>query len=592
MTDRTNHQDYHKNKDLEDGHQLTPQAVLPVLPKHTPCNSPNFRLRDLLSHQKRLWLFAWLLGLVTALSVLGLTMTAGWFVMVAGVAGLTGFAVGHLALSAMIRYFALMRTLARYGDLMVSHHAVFDLLKTLRVRFFSRWANLPIAVRHAQKSGSGDVMQRLVQDIDTLDEFPLRVVSPLIVAVVAVMVVAVLVLFAVPTAVVVVAFLAVALFVAVWTFKKGVALAQRESELLTLRQGKLLHTLPALTALLTWGRWSDSVRELNEYDQQHHALNMQVLKTKRHAQALIQISIAVAVAVLLLIVGRLFEQGMVPLTKESLRTTAMITPAMALALTLGVFGLMEMVSVLVGEPLAYGRSLIAKERINGLLAVQSSPIKQTIGDDPTLTLQQLSVKMPSAIIGADGIHATLGTNKPTLIIGASGAGKSTLLATLAGEVPRVRGEILVGGVSIDEVVMDQSMGFLGQNVDIFDQTLADNLRLGKPNASDDELWTVLDKVNLADWAKSQPKALATPLGEYGMAISGGQGRRVALARLLLSPKKILLLDEPFAGLDGTTRQIVWNALTTMQQQGDIGVLAIATHQIWDGMGEVDILTVG
>lgn len=562
------------------------------LPQDLPKNPPKFRLRELFAKQKFLWLLAWLLGVATVLSVLGLTMTAGWFVTLAGVAGLTGFAVGYLVLSAMIRHFALLRTLARYGDLMVSHHAVFDLLKTLRVRFFSWWANLPIAVRHAQKSGSGDVMQRLVKDIDTLDEFPLRVVSPMIVATVAVMVMVLFILLAVPTAFVASMFLVMALFVAVLTLKKGVALARRESELLTLRQGKLLHALPALTALLTWGRWTESVRELSRYDQQHHALNIQVLKVKRHAQAFIQISIAVAVAVLLLIVGRVFEQGMVPLIEESLRTTAMITPAMVLALALGVFGLMEVVAVLAGEPLAYGRSLIAKERINGLLAVQSSPVKQVIGNDPTLTLRHLSVKMPSAIIGAEGINATLGTNRPTLIIGASGAGKSTLLATLAGEIPRVCGEILVGGVSIDEVAMGQAMGFLGQNVDIFDQTLADNLRLGKPDASDDELWAVLEKVNLAHWAKQQPKGLDTPLGEYGMAISGGQGRRVALARLLLSPKKILLLDEPFAGLDSTTRQVVWNALIAMQQQGDIGVLAIATHQIWDGMGEVDILTVG
>lgn len=562
------------------------------LPQDLPKNPPKFRLRELFAKQKFLWLLAWLLGVATVLSVLGLTMTAGWFVTLAGVAGLTGVAVGHLALSAMIRHFALVRTLARYGDLMVSHHAVFDLLKALRVRFFSWWANLPIAVRHAQKSGSGDVMQRLVKDIDTLDEFPLRVVSPMIVATVAVMVMVLFILLAVPTAFVASMFLVMALFVAVLTLKKGVALARRESELLTLRQGKLLHALPALTALLTWGRWTESVRELSRYDQQHHALNIQVLKVKRHAQAFIQISIAAAVAVLLLIVGRVFEQGMVPLTEESLRTTAMITPAMVLALTLGAFGLMEVVAVLASEPLAYGRSLIAKERINGLLAVQSSPVKQVIGNDPTLTLRHLSVKMPSAIIGTEGINATLGTNRPTLIIGASGAGKSTLLATLAGEIPRVCGEILVGGVSIDEVAMGQAMGFLGQNVDIFDQTLADNLRLGKPDASDDELWAVLEKVNLAHWAKQQPKGLDTPLGEYGMAISGGQGRRVALARLLLSPKKILLLDEPFAGLDSTTRQVVWNALIAMQQQGDIGVLAIATHQIWDGMGEVDILTVG
>lgn len=248
--------------------------------------------------------------------------------------------------------------------------------------------------------------------------------------------------------------------------------------------------------------------------------------------------------------------------------------------------------MLVGEPLAYGRSVNAKERVNGLLGEQIMAKKQPLNDNPVIILKNLSVKMPSAILGAENLNATLTPNKPTLIIGASGAGKSTLLATLAGEAPRMGGEILVNGADIDGVDFGNSFGFLGQTVDIFDQTLADNLRLGKPSATDDELWAVLDKVNLSEWAKAQPKGLDTPLGEYGMGISGGQGRRVALARLLLSPKKVLLLDEPFAGLDSTTRQIVWHSLITMQQASKIGVLAIATHQIWDEMSEVEVLRVG
>ena len=236
---------------------------------------------------------------------------------------------------------------------------------------------------------------------------------------------------------------------------------------------------------------------------------------------------------------------------------------------------------------------MAKERLNGLITSHIAPSPKTSLDDNvhTLSLQNVSVKMPSAIIGADNINATLTNDKPTLVIGASGAGKSTLLATLAGEIPLVGGEILVNDVAFDKVDFGSLLGFLGQNVDIFDQTLADNLRLGKPSASDDELWAVLDKVNLADWAKSQPKGLNTPLGEYGMAISGGQGRRVALARLLLAPKSIMLLDEPFAGLDSTTRQKVWTSLTDMQRNGQIGILAIATHQIWQNMGDTCVLKV-
>lgn len=554
-------------------------------------NNRQFRLRELLSNQKLLWCIAWLLGIATVLSVLGLVMMAGWFITMAGVAGALaiGHAFNYLMPSAIIRAFAITRTLARYGDLMVSHHAVFGLLKELRVKFFAHWAKLPLILR-VQKGSSSETMQRLVRDIDTLDEFPLRVVSPFVVAVVAVLVLSLMMFIIMPTAGMAVVCMVFSLVIALLTLKKGIALARRESELVVMRKSKLLNTLPALTALLTWGRWQDSVRELSEYDNKHHALIVQVLNNKRNAQALIQLSIALAVVVLLIVAGGFFEK--MAFGEKSLMVYTLPNPAFILALTLGVFGLMEIVSMLVGEPLAYGRSINAKERVNGLLGEQIMAKKQPLNDNPTIVLKNLSVKMPSAILGAENLNATLIPNKPTLIIGASGAGKSTLLATLAGEVPRMSGEILVNGVDIDGVDFGNSFGFLGQTVDIFDQTLADNLRLGKPSATDDELWAVLDKVNLSEWAKSQPKGLDTPLGEYGMAISGGQGRRVALARLLLSPKKVLLLDEPFAGLDSTTRQIVWQSLSDMQRMGEIGVLAIATHQIWDEMSEVEVLSVG
>ena len=174
-----------------------------------------------------------------------------------------------------------------------------------------------------------------------------------------------------------------------------------------------------------------------------------------------------------------------------------------------------------------------------------------------------------------------------MITGRSGAGKSTLLQVLAHELAPQQGSIELNGMDWLALPNTPALtGYLGQQIDIFDQTLATNLRLGSADAGDEQLWQVLDSVGLKDWARNQPLQLQTPLGEYGQAISGGQARRIALARLLLSPKQILLLDEPFAGLDKKSREALWQMLVQHQQQG---ILIIVTHHLWQTDQPINIV---
>lgn len=549
-----------------------------------------FKLRHLLGSQKSLWLIAWLFAVATVLSVLGLLMVAGWFITMTAVVGVAGVVLHYALPSLLIRGFAITRTLARYGDLMVSHHAIFGLLKQLRVKFFARWVNLPLQERLTDTDTSSQKMHRLVKDIDVLNELPLRFVSPYLVAVVAIVAMSFVLVSLLPQAVWVAGLLLMTLLVAFFALKRGVQFAQTESNLSTQRQSQLLDTLPALPQLLIWGRWQDSVKTLTTLDEAHLVHTKKVHALKRQTSVINQLIMAVAICAVLWVAHGQFVAG-VSLITEMAKIS--LNPAFVLAMVFGLFGLIEVVMVMTAEPLALGRATVAKARLNELICPKTAmPTKNSLNDKViSLSLQNADIKMPSALVGLQNVNATFHAEVPTLIIGASGAGKSTLLATLAGETPLVGGQILVNGQDYQTVDFGRSLGFLGQAVDIFDQTLADNLRLGKPSASDDELWAVLDKVGLLSWAKAEPKGLDTPLGEYGMAISGGQARRVALARLLLSPKAVMLLDEPFAGLDVGTRHKVWTSLKAMQHSGEIGVLAIATHQLWDEMGEVDILRV-
>lgn len=152
-------------------------------------------------------------------------------------------------------------------------------------------------------------------------------------------------------------------------------------------------------------------------------------------------------------------------------------------------------------------------------------------------------------------------------------GKSTLLSLVAGEIPLQEGQILLNGHDLSDQQRKNRLGYLSQQLDLFDWTLAENLRLANENAQDEELWQVLEKVHLAAWAKER-QGLDTELGEGGSAVSGGEGRRIALARLLLADRDILLLDEPFAGLDEENRSFLYHAL---EEYGRRKIIFIVSH---------------
>ncbi|OAV06111.1 Transport ATP-binding protein CydC [Moraxella catarrhalis] len=168
-------------------------------------------------------------------------MVSGWFVTMSAVAGLV--AVGthtfnYMMPAAIIRTFAIARTLSRYGDLMVSHHAVFGLLKDLRVRFFADWASLDFNARNLQRQSSSQKMHRLVKDIDVLDEFVLRLISPWIMAIGAVILVAGVTVLLLPNAWFGLVPISLAILIAVFVVYRGIHLAYDESTILETRKSK------------------------------------------------------------------------------------------------------------------------------------------------------------------------------------------------------------------------------------------------------------------------------------------------------------------------------------------------------------------
>ena len=580
-----------ENKFASENRLISQKSLVKTHRQKKANSHQTFRLTQLFSTQLDKWLIAACLGIMTALSVIGLLMTSGWFISAAAMAGMLALgshSFNYLVPAAIIRVMAMVRTAGRYGEMMVSHHAVFGLLRRLRVRFFNQFARLPLA-NLSSTLQSTHAMHRLTHDIEVLNELPLRVVSPWLVATTASLLVATLLYQYEVNPVLIGIFLIAGLMLPAMLTWRSIKHARAHQALAESRRVSLLNPLSALTHLLIWQRWQSELTAFNSLDTQH-----------THQQKRIQR----AQSLVMLIMQWLIAAVLVGLLVGFYHTPLIISVPMLLALFLGIMGMTDLLAPLVTHSLALGNSLAAKHQLNELLNPSLQPnhyLKPDLAHDLaplpidaarlnaplTLTINQLAAKMPQAIVGFKAISLTATQGIPVLITGRSGAGKSTLLQVLAHELAPQQGSIELSGM--DWLALHNTpalTGYLGQQIDIFDQTLATNLRLGSADASDEQLWQVLSKVGLKDWARNQPLQLQTPLGEYGQAISGGQARRIALARLLLSPKKILLLDEPFAGLDKKSREALWQMLVQHQQQG---ILIIVTHHLWQTDQPINIV---
>lgn len=531
---------------------------------------PVFQLRQLILSALPLWLVVWFFGVVTLISMLGLLLVAGWFVTMAGLSGMimVGVHFNHTASTMLVRIFAVCRMLGRYGELVLSHDVVFRLLKELRVRFFAHFAKKD--TRHYGQIGSALAQHRLVKDIDVLNEFPLKVVNPQITTLIVVVLFG-LVLARIFSDVVLMGFLAVV--VLSWFLMIATRhTARQENAHKEKRAVMLLNTLPSLTQLVLWGRWQDKCDEFLALDGALMAVYQKVHRQRRLGVLLAQwLVVLLVLAVLFVGVGLVDEVGV----------------GVFLAVLFVVFGFFEIATNLSQDPHAFGRSQSAKAHLNAL--VGDVPTAKTPLPSGALTwhINNVSAKQRGAVFGVVAVNHSVKTGVPLVIQGVSGGGKSTLLDALAGEIDVLGGQSLleVAGKTLPSQSVDWQgrLGYLGQRIDIFNKTLKENLLLGKPDATDDELWAVLDVVGLKDWAKAEALRLDTPLGEYGVGVSGGQGRRIALARLLLVPRQVLLLDEPFAGLDKSTRTALWQNLKHRQKDGLLIVVSHHDDVLGDGV---------
>jgi ATP-binding cassette subfamily C protein CydCD len=214
-----------------------------------------------------------------------------------------------------------------------------------------------------------------------------------------------------------------------------------------------------------------------------------------------------------------------------------------------------------------------------LLARAPRPVGEAVPLDTSLALRGLQIGHPGGPILVEPVDLTLPTRGLVAVTGPSGCGKSTLLATLRGVLSPAGGRVLVGGVDLAEVDpawWRTRIAWAPQRPWLQAGSIGANVRLGRPTASDAEVWSALERVDLARHVRSLPGGLDAPLGEDGAGLSAGQRARVALARVVIADRPVVVLDEPTAHLDSETERILLDTLRWMSR--DALIVTVAHRQ--------------
>lgn len=512
------------------------------------------------------------LALVTWAASVALLGISGWFLTGAAIAGLTAataITYNVLQPSAGIRLFALTRTLSRYGERVVSHEATFRALADLRTWVFAQ--AIPLAPAKLGTLQGGDLLNRITGDVDALDGLYLRVVVPSGVAAIALVTVTIVLALIDPAMAFAYAllFLAVALAVPVGAARAGRPAAQATiAATMALRQ-HAVEGVRGLADLMTLGRLADHGRNVDAAGERLIAAQARLAHLAGLAAASVTLATGGAVLIVLWLGVPQVADASMPgpiLALAAFVTLAAFEAAAPLATGWGQLGRLTQAA----------HRLLALSRTAPAISPPEHPRMLPTGD-LTLAFEQVRFAYPGTerpVLA--GVDLTLAPGDRVALVGESGIGKSTLAHLALRFWDPDAGRVTLGGVPLTEVdlaALRRRVGLLSQRPDLFAASIGDNLRLGWPDAPEGALWKALEEAQLGAFVRGLPEGLDTPVGEQGVSLSGGQGRRLALARLILADPAIWVLDEPTQGLDAGTEAALWETLN--RATADRTVLLIA-----------------
>lgn len=527
-----------------------------------------------------------LLSLAAIAAGVGLLAVAGWFIAAMGLAGMAGTAINYFTPSAAIRALAIVRMTARYGERIVGHEVTLRMLAHSRQWLYERLE--PLAPLGLGMLRSGDMLVRMRGDIDRLEAAFLRIVSPATVA--AMMAIAVVLVLAsyVPLLAIAEAVLLAAAGIALPVFaaRSSRAAGEQITEQSSALSVMLVDMLDGLTDLSAAGAAPAQARRIEALSDAIIADETRLAGLAALSQAGVSLAAGLALA------------AAIALASPAVATGRIAAPDLAM-LTLLAFSAFEAIAAvpLAAQSLA---AMLASARRLFALADAQAPVAEPQRPRPgpaesRLVFNNVSLIYPGARRKAlSSLDLEIAPGRRIAIVGHSGSGKSSVIALALRFAEPTAGCITLGGIDVRQLCGDDvraRVAVAEQKPHLFAMTIEDNLRLARPDASRAEIEAACHIAQLHDFISAQPQGYLTFVGSNGLQLSGGETRRLAVARALLKRAPLLLLDEPAEGLDAATARTMLDAI--MDAHRECGLMVVSHHPtLLADMDEVIVLDDG
>lgn len=511
-----------------------------------------------------------ILAIVTLLASIGLLTLSGWFLAASAVAGIAGlYSFNYMLPAAGVRGAAIFRTAGRYAERLVSHDATFRVLAHLRVFTFTKI--MPLSPGGIARFRQADLLNRLVADVDTLDHLYLRVISPLVSA----LVVTLLVTFGLSfldmkLALTLGAIMLVLMLLLPVIFYRAGKPAGRE--LTALRSDYRMHLtswLQGQSELVVFGAQLRFRQQLNDIERRWMLRQQQQAKLTGLSQAMVIAAAGLTVTLMLWLAAGGISKFPQP---GALIALFVFTPLAAF----------EALGPVAAAFQHLGQVIASAQRVSQIIDQPADVTFPTQGpvaaEHVSLSLQNLNFTYPGQPLPVlKNITLDVRAGEHIALLGQTGCGKSTLLQLLTRGWDITSGTLDINDHAIgdyDEATLRKMITVVSQRAHVFNTTLRENLRMAAPHCTDEQIADVLRQVDLDVLLENE--GLNAWLGEGGRQLSGGEQRRIGLARALLHDAPLWLLDEPTEGLDAETEQHI---LALLHKHCQNKTLLLVTHRL-------------